>query len=121
LTADEQERAEALLPLLSDALREAAHNVGKDLDAMVAARESYANTVKLVTVDITSRVLRQDTEGDAMSQESMSGLGYSWQGTYAVPGGGIANAIMKNDLKRLGLLNQQIGSVWLWQGSEGSL
>lgn len=121
LTADEQERAEALLPLLSDALREAAHNVGKDLDAMVAARESYANTVKLVTVDITSRVLRQDTEGDAMSQESMSGLGYSWQGTYAVPGGGIANAIMKNDLKRLGLLNQQIGSVWLWQGLEGSL
>lgn len=121
LTADEQERAEALLPLLSDALREAAHNVGKDLDAMVAARESYANTVKLVTVDITSRVLRQDTEGDAMSQESMSGLGYSWQGTYAVPGGGIANAIMRNDLKRLGLLNQQIGSVWLWQGSEGSL
>lgn len=121
LTADEQERAEALLPLLSDALREAAHNVGKDLDAMVAARELYANTVKLVTVDITSRVLRQDTEGDAMSQESMSGLGYSWQGTYAVPGGGIANAIMKNDLKRLGLLNQQIGSVWLWQGSEGSL
>ena len=121
LTADEQERAEALLPLLSDALREAAHNVGKDLDAMVAARESYANTVKLVTVDITSRVLRQDTEGDAMSQESMSGLGYSWQGTYAVPGGGIANAIMRNDLKRLGLLNQQIGDVWLWQGSEGSL
>lgn len=121
LTADEQERAEALLPLLSDALREVAHNVGKDLDAMVAARESYANTVKLVTVDIASRVLRQNTEGDAMSQESMSGLGYSWQGTYAVPGGGIANAIMKNDLKRLGLLNQQIGSVWLWQGSEGSL
>ena len=121
LTADEQERAEALLPLLSDALREAAHNVGKDLDAMVAARESYANTVKLVTVDITSRVLSQDTEGDAVSQESMSGLGYSWQGTYAVPGGGIANAIMRNDLKRLGLLNQQIGDVWLWQGSEGSL
>ena len=121
LTADEQDRAEAMLPLLSDALREIAYNVGKDIDAMMAARESYANTVKLVTVDITSRVLRQDTEGDAMSQESMSGLGYSWQGTYAVPGGGIANAIMRNDLKRLGLLNQQIGSVWLWQGSEGSL
>lgn len=121
LTADEQDRAEAMLPLLSDALREIAYNVGKDIDAMMAARESYANTVKLVTVDIASRVLRQNTEGDAMSQESMSGLGYSWQGTYAVPGGGIANAIMKNDLKRLGLLNQQIGSVWLWQGSEGSL
>ena len=87
---------------------------------MAAASEPYANTLKIVTVDVVSRVLRQETEGDAMSQESLSGLGYSWQGTYAVPGGGIANAIMKNDLKRLGLLNQQIGSVYLWQGSEAS-
>lgn len=120
LTTSEQERAGALLPLISDALRVAAQSVKKDLDVMAAASEPYANTLKIVTVDVVSRVLRQETEGDAMSQESLSGLGYSWQGTYAVPGGGIANAIMKNDLKRLGLLNQQIGSVYLWQGSEAS-
>ncbi len=120
LTQSEQSRADALLPLLSDALRVAAKDVDKDLDAMVAADEAYANTVKIVTVDITTRVLRQATEGDMMAQESMSGLGYSWQGTYAIPGGGIANAIMKNDLKRLGLLRQQIGSVYLWQGSQVS-
>lgn len=121
LTASEQTRAEALLPLVSDALRVQAQSVNKDLDAMKAASEPYANTLKLVTVDVVSRVLRQETEGDAMTQESLSGLGYSWQGTYAVPGGGIANAIMKNDLKRLGLLNQQIGSVYLWQGSGVSM
>lgn len=120
LTASEQTRAGALLPLISDALRVAAQSVKKDLDVMAAASEPYANTLKIVTVDVVSRVLRQETEGDAMTQESLSGLGYSWQGTYAVPGGGIANAIMKNDLKRLGLLNQQIGSVYLWQGSEAS-
>ena len=120
LTTSEQDRAGALLPLISDALRVAAQSVKKDLDVMAAASEPYASTLKLVTVDVVSRVLRQETEGDAMTPESLSGLGYSWQGTYAVPGGGIANAIMKNDLKRLGLLNQQIGSVYLWQGSEAS-
>ena len=121
LTASEQTRAGALLPLVSDALRVQAQSVNKDLDAMMAASEPYASTLKLVTVDVVSRVLRQETEGDAMTQESLSGLGYSWQGTYAVPGGGIANAIMKNDLKRLGLLNQQIGSVYLWKGSGVSM
>lgn len=120
LSASEQARAEALLPLVSDELRTYAKQVGKDLDGMVAADEAYASTVKIVTVDATTRVLRQDIEGDAMTQESMSGLGYSWQGTYAVPGGGIGGAIMKNDLRRLGLLNQQYGSEFLWGGSQAS-
>ena len=111
LTQSEQARAEAILPLLSDTLRVIAKGVGKNLDEMVAADEAYASVVKEVTVDSTTRVLRQAMEGDAMTQESMSGLGYSWQGTYAVPGGGIANAIMRNDLKRLGLRRQRIGAL----------
>lgn len=114
LTPAESTRAEALLPLISDALRQCAVNVGKDLDEMAADSEAYASTLKLVTVDVVTRVLRQSTDGDAMSQESQSALGYSWSGTYAVPGGGIANAIMNNDLKRLGLATQQIGTVTLW-------
>lgn len=114
LSETESERAEALLPLISDALRQCAINVGKGLDEMAADSEAYASTLKLVTVDVVTRVLRQSTEGDAMSQESQSALGYSWSGTYAVPGGGIANAIMNNDLKRLGLMTQQIGTVTLW-------
>ena len=115
LSESESERAGALLPLISDALRQCAVAVDKDLDEMAAASETYASTLKLVTVDVVTRVLRQSTEGDAMSQESQSALGYSWSGTYAVPGGGIANAIMNNDLKRLGLLSQQIGTVTLWE------
>ena len=116
LTASETTRAEALLPLVSDELRVIATGVGKDLDAMVEASESYANTVKVVTVDVVYRILRQSLEGEAMTQESQSGNGYSWSGTYSVPGGGIANSIMYNDLKKLGLQRQQIDSVKLWEG-----
>ena len=121
LTAAETTRAEALLLPVSDELRVIAHGVGKDIDAMVSASAPYANVVRVVTVDVVSRVLRQSTEGDAMTQESQSALGYSWSGTYAVPGGGIANAIMKNDLRKLGLLNQSIGAMYTWQGSEASV
>lgn len=118
LSADESTRAAALLPLVSDALRVCAQNVNVDLDIKAADDTAYASMLKLVTVDIVSRVLRQNTTGEAMSQESQSGLGYSWSGTYAVPGGGIANAIMNNDLKKLGLLRQSIGAVQLWQLSD---
>lgn len=117
LTTDEQTRAGNLLPPVSDTLRNEAKKVGKNLDTLVTEDETYSNVVKLVTVDVVARVLRQTTTGDAMTQESQSAGGYSWSGTYAVPGGGIANAILYSDLKRLGLLNQQIGSVRLWQRS----
>lgn len=117
LTEAEETRAAALLPLISDALREAGYSVHKDLDEM-ALDDTYDSLLKLVTVDVLSRVLRQSTTGEAMSQESQSGLGYSWSGTYAIPGGGIAGAIMNNDLKRLGLLQQTVGSLMLWGGND---
>ena len=120
LTASETTRAEALLPLVSDELRVIATGVNKDLDAMVAASEPYASTVKVVTCDVVYRILRQDLEGEAMTQETQSALGYSWSGTVSVPGGGIANSIMYNDLKKLGLLRQQIGNVMLWEGPKCS-
>ena len=118
LTAEEQSRAEYLLPLISDELRVIAKGVDVDLDAMAASDEAYASVLKIVTVDVTVRVLRQSTEGDAMTQESQSGLGYSWSGSYAVPGGGIANSILNNDLKKLGLKRQKIGVMYTWQGSK---
>ena len=50
-------------------------------------------------------------------QESQAAIGYSWSGTYAVPGGGIANCIMRNDLKRLGLKRQRFGVIE-WYGDD---
>lgn len=110
-TAAEQERIEALLPLVSDTLRYEAKKAGKDLDAMAEEDTSgaYGNVVKLVTVDIVIRVMRQSFTGDPLTQESQSGLGYSWSGTYTVAGGGIAASILRNDLKRLGLKRQRYG------------
>ena len=119
-TTEEQERVTALLPLVSDALRFEAVKVGKDLDEMIEADENgaFESVVKLVTVDVVGRVMRQSMTSEPLSQESQSALGYSWSGTYAIPGGGIAAAIMRNDLKRLGLRRQQYGVIDLWEKSE---
>jgi hypothetical protein len=117
-TAEEADRVEALLSLVSDALRAEADAVGKDIDDMIESKPSYASVVKMVTVDVVARVMRQSMDGEPMSQESQSGLGYSWSGTYAVPGGGISGAIMRNDLKRLGLRRQRIGVYEIWDGSQ---
>lgn len=113
-TKAEHERIEALLPLVCDALRYEAQKVGKDLDDMIDSVDGYQSVVKLVTVDVIIRVLRQSQEGDPMTQESQGALGYTWSGTYAIPGGGIANSIMRNDLKRLGLQRQRYGVEEIW-------
>lgn len=111
LTQDEQTRASELIPLVCDALRYEAEKVGMNLDDMIAADTNLVSVAKTVTVDVVARVLRQSTEGDPMTQENQSGLGYSWSGTYAIPGGGISGAIMRNDLKRLGLRVQRYGVI----------
>lgn len=115
-TTEEQNRINALLPLVSDALRIEADKVGKNMDALVSD-PAYASVAKLVTADIVIRAMRQSVEGEPMSQESESALGYSWSGTFAVPGGGVAGCIMRNDLKRLGLRRQRYGVMDLWERS----
>lgn len=111
LSAEESERVTALLPIISDELRYRAMTVNRDLDEMITATPILANVAKEVTVSIIGRILRQSTTGEAMTQESQAGLGYSWSGTYAIPGGGIGNAIMPSDLKRLGLKRPRIGII----------
>lgn len=113
-TQAEDTRIEALLPMVSDLIRNEGEKVGKDVDALVAADASYASVVTLVTVDVIVRVMRQSTTGEPMSQESQSALGYSWSGSYAIPGGGIAMSLMNNELKRLGFRTQTIQGVKLW-------
>lgn len=107
LTAEEQERAEQLIPLVCDSLRYEAEKVGKDLDAMVADSTLLASVAKSVTVDVVMRELMSPTEGTPMTQMSESALGYSVSGTYLVPGGGLF--IKKTELKRLGLMRQKYG------------
>lgn len=114
-TAAEQDRIETLLPLVSSLIRNEGHKVGMDIDAMVADDPDYADVVELVTVDVTNRVMRQSNTGEPMSQESQGALGYTWSGTYAVPGGGVAMSLMNNEMKRLGIRRQRYGVMESWQ------
>ena len=109
MTPDETVRAIALLPIVSDNLRVEADKVGKDLDKMVADNETYASVVKSVVVDIVSRTLLTSTENEPMTQMSQSALGYSFQGSYLVPGGGLF--IKRTELSRLGLRKQRYGVI----------
>ena len=111
MTAAETQRAAALLPLVSDALRQQAANRGRDLDAMIEKGVTLPSVAKAVTVGIVSRILRESVSGEPAAQQTVTAGPYSQQIAYAVPGGGIVNAIMNADLKALGLLRPRIGVI----------
>ena len=112
LTPEEITRATALLPIVSDSLREEAKKVGEDLDAKAEESATFSSVLKSVTVDVVARTLMTSTEGEPLAQESQSALGYSWSGTYLVPGGGLF--IKKTELDRLGLKQQRRGVIELY-------
>lgn len=109
MTAAEETKAEELLDIVSDCLRYEAQKVGKDLDAMIEANSYLASVAKSVTVDVTARALMTSTDSEPMSQFTQSALGYSYSGTYLIPGGGLF--IKKAELARLGLRRQRFGAV----------
>lgn len=112
LSVDELKRANALLKVVSDTLRMEADKVGKDLDKTMADKPYFVNVIKSVTVDIVARTLMTSTQGEPMTQESQSALGYTWSGSYLVPGGGLF--IKDSELKRLGLKKQRYGGIELY-------
>lgn len=112
LTQDEIKRADALLPVISDSLREEAKKVGKDLDEMKSESATFESVLKSVTVDVLARTLLTSTDKEPMIQESQSALGYSYSGTYLIPGGGLF--IKKTELSRLGLRKQKYGRIELY-------
>lgn len=109
LSNDEEEKANYLLSVVSDSLRQEAKKVGKDLDEMIENGEVYKNVVKSVCVDVIARNLMTSTNSEPMEQISQSALGYSFSGTFLVPGGGLF--IKKSELARLGLRRQRIGVI----------
>jgi len=117
-TAEQQTRITALLPLVSDLIRSEGVSVGKNIDEAISTDDAYASVVKMVTCDVVARIMRQSTSGEPVSQESQSALGYSWSGTYAVPGGGAAMSLMNNERKMLGLKRQKYGAMEIWDRSD---
>ena len=112
LTIEEKKKAERLLSIVSDCLRQEAKKVGKDLDEMIEKQEVYENVVKSVCVDVIARNLMTSTNSEPMEQMSQSALGYSVSGTFLVPGGGLF--IKKSELARLGLKRQRMGMIELY-------
>lgn len=109
LTAQEMTRASELLPVISDSLRIEAEKVGKNLDKMATDSVSYANVVRSVVVDIVARTLMTSTNQEPMTQTTESALGYSWSGSFLIPGGGLF--IKNSELARLGLKRQRYGVI----------
>lgn len=109
LNNEEIERAENLLVIVSNSLRNEADKVGKDLDLMISKNANLKDVAKSVTVDVVARTLMTSTDSEPMVQTSESALGYSFSGTYLVPGGGLF--IKNSELARLGLRRQKIGVI----------
>lgn len=102
-------RVKELIPVIENSLRVEADNVGKDLDEMAKASESYRSVLKSVVVDVVARTLMTATDQEPMTQYSESALGYSFSGSFLVPGGGLF--IKKSELSRLGLRRQRYGVI----------
>lgn len=118
MTAEEQERAAALLELVSDCLRAEAEKVGKVLDEMASFNPAIAAVAKSVTVDVAARTLMTSTDQEPLSQFTQTAGPYSATGTYLIPGGGLF--IKRAELARLGLRRQKFGVVNLYAAPEGN-
>ena len=109
LKNDEILRVKELIPIVENSLRVEADKVGKDLDQMAKENESYRDVLKSVIVDVVARTLMTATDQEPMTQYSESALGYTFSGSFLVPGGGLF--IKKSELSRLGLKRQRYGVI----------
>ena len=109
LKNDEILRVKELIPVVENSLRVEADKVGKDLDQMAKDNEAYSDVLKSVIVDVVARTLMTATDQEPMTQYSESALGYSFSGSFLVPGGGLF--IKKSELSRLGLKRQRYGVI----------
>lgn len=110
LTAAEQEKVNALIPMVSAEIRSRASAVGKDFDMMLEEDPDLAFIAKSVVVDVVKRYINDGAvDAPSMSQMSQSAGGYSVSGTYLVPGGGLF--LKKTELARLGIKRQRYGAI----------
>ena len=109
LRSDEIGRVEKLIPVVVSSLRTEADNIGKDIDILAKDNPDYKNVLKSVIVDVVARTLMTSTDSEPMTQTSESALGYSWSGTFLVPGGGLF--IKNSELSRLCLRRQRYGVI----------
>lgn len=117
LSQEEIDRVENLIPIIIDNLKLKAQRVGKDLDKM-SESPTFFNVLKSVVIDVVSRTLMTSTNQEPMTQTSESALGYSWSGTFLVPGGGLF--IKDSELAKLGLKTQRYGVIDFYDTNKGN-
>lgn len=112
LTAEEQEKAAALLPVACAKLSTACKKYGKDLDLMIADEPDIELVAKDIIVRAVLRAVDTITDVDsspAASQATKSAMGYSLSMTYLNAGQQLY--FLRNELKELGVMRQRYGVV----------
>lgn len=102
--ADEP-RAELLLELASDRLREIGISVNVDVDALVAERSSYATTARWVVMEAVKRAMLTPTDQPPVESWSQTAGPYSENYKYTNPSGDLW--FKKTELQSLGLYGRQ--------------
>ncbi len=108
LTAQEQEKAEALLPVASAKLRLTGAKYNRDIDLMIADNPDMALAVREIVVKAVLRAIDSSADGSpAATQTSQSAMGYSLSMTYLNAGQSLY--FLRNELKELGIIRQRYG------------
>lgn len=105
LDTTEEARAEVLLELASARLREIGVSVEVDVDAQVAARESYAITARWVVMEAVKRAMLTPTDVPPVDTYSQTAGPYSENYKYTNPSGDLW--FKKSELQSLGLYGSQ--------------
>lgn len=109
LSADEIEKADSIIGLVSSLIRFEGSKQGINTDDLATENADWANIAKLVTVAVVKRYMNESDDSTQLSQSTQSALGYSLTGTYIVGGGGIK--LLNNELKQLGFKSQRLGII----------
>jgi hypothetical protein len=109
LSEDEQTRAEYLLELSSDNLRQIAMNGGKNLDTMLADGKIIANTLKQIVMESVKRAMLTPQNAAPVDQMSKTAGPYAESFVFTNPAGDLW--FKDKELKMLKLKGQRLSSV----------
>lgn len=105
LTTTEETRAGVLLELASARLREIGTDVGVDVDAQVAARESYAVTARWVVMEAVKRAMLTPVDTPPADEYQQTAGPYSENIKFSNPSGDLW--FKRSELQALGLYGKQ--------------
>lgn len=105
LTDAEQARADVLLALASNRLRQIADDLDIDLDAKVNASEIFADTAKWVVMEAVKRAMLVPTDAAPANSIQQTAGPYSENIVFTNPAGDLW--FKKSELKALGLYGVQ--------------